>query len=60
MKLTKPELHPSLRREPIKLKRVDWAKFEDYNYRGIENAQSDRTDSIWLARYADVSELDDA
>lgn len=29
-------LHPSLQREPIKLKRIDWADYENFGYRGIE------------------------
>lgn len=35
--LTAPALvlHPSLQREPIKLKRIDWASYEDFGYRGI-------------------------
>lgn len=38
MKLVKPTaLHPSLQREPIKLKQVDWNKYEEHGYRGIEN-----------------------
>jgi hypothetical protein len=33
-----PALHPTLQREPIKLKRIDWAEYEDFGYRGIEKS----------------------
>lgn len=33
--LIAPALHPSLQREPIKLKRIDWVAYEDFGYRGI-------------------------
>lgn len=56
--LKSPALHPSLQREPIKLKRIDWAKFEDHNYRGVEDEISDRTNSIRLSGNANNCKLD--
>jgi hypothetical protein len=39
-----PELHPSLKREaePIRLKGIDWEKFEEHGYRGVESVLSKR------------------
>lgn len=36
MKVLVKPLHPSLQREPIKLKRINWVAYEDFGYRGIE------------------------
>lgn len=47
-------LHPTLQREQINLKSINWDSYEESNYREIG------THPVWVAGRTHDSELDDA